>query len=202
MLAFRSLQTCLAVGTLLSVLASVSASAQTYTLNFDTDFAGNAIPGGGAPYGTLASDAYSIPGVLFNSNDYIYTAGAGGTLSGSNFASGLGDLAPFEIDFAVPQSNVTAFNIANSEYTLSAYGVNGSLLSSVVTSTDFEQTTLSGSNDIAKIIFTATNTAGFGFGYGFDNLTFTTVPEPGSAALLACFALTGSTWLLRRKRTA
>ena len=190
----------LALAALLGALAAGSASATTFTLNFDTDFNGKAIPGGGSPYGTLVSDAYTIPGVTFNSNDYIYTGGAGGTTSGVNFASGLGDLAPFEIDFATPQDRISAFNITNSEYTLTAYDAANNVIGAVTTSTDFEQTTLTGPHDIARVIFTATNTAGFGFGYGFDDLTVTSVPEPGCLTLLAGFVATGGGLLLRRKR--
>ena len=195
----------LALVALLGALAAGSASAQTYTLNFDTDFSGKAIPGGGSPYGTRVSGAYTIPGVTFDGvNDYIYSAASGGTTSGRNFASGLGDLAPFEIDFANPQDFVSAFNITNSEYTLSAYDAKGGLLSSVVTSTDFEKTTVSAPGAIAKVIFTATNTAGFGFGYGFDDLTISAaaVPEPGSVALFVGFVVSGGSLLLRRKRRA
>ena len=187
---------------LLGALAANAASAQTYTLNFDTDFSGNKIAGGGSPYGTLVSDAYTIPGVRFNSNDYIYSGGAGGTTSGVNFASGLGDLAPFEIVFTKPQDRVSAFNITNSEYTLTAYDAANNTLGAITTSTDFEKTTLAFPGDISKIIFTATNTAGFGFGYGFDDLSFSSaaVPEPGSLALLAGVMATGGALLLRRKR--
>ncbi len=199
----------LALAALLGVLAAGSASAnsayyngsfQYLTLDFDRTFSGAAIGSYGAPYGPLVSDVYATPGITFTGDDYIYPGGTGGQSSGPNFASGLGDLAPFEIDFAKPQSFVSAVNITNSEYTLTAYDAANNVLGSVTTSTDFETTALASPNAISKVIFTATNTAGFGFGYGFDNLTVTNVPEPGGRALLAGFAMTGGSLLLRRRK--
>lgn len=175
------------------------ASAQSVQLNFDTDLNGNPISSG-----TLVSNAYSIPGVTFTADDYIYAGSPGGQESDPNYASGLGDLATFEIDFATPQSYVSSFNTTNSEYTLQVYDSSSNLLGSVVATNDFQYTFLQYPGDISTVTFTATNTAGYGYGYGFDNLSFGTTPitpEPGSLAMFAGMALSGVSFVVRRKRT-
>lgn len=159
--------------------ASLPVSAATITMNFDTDFGGNAIASG-----TLANTAYGSSLFSFEADDTIYLGG-GGVTSQPNFAAGapgFNTTAPLIVYFSGLGDSVTAFNASNSSYTMTAYDAANNVLGSDSTSLFGDDTTLTFLGQIARVEFTTTGQ------FGIDDLTLVTnarVPEPASLALLA-----------------
>jgi hypothetical protein len=166
-------------GVALLMGASLPANALTVTMNFDTDFGGNALANN-----TLLNSAYTSPFFSFGADDVI-KLGGGGVTSEPNFATGSAAnfFSPLVVFFNGLGDSVQAFNVTNSSYTMTAYDALNNILGSDRTSTFGDDTTLTFVGQIARVEFTTTGV------YGIDDLTLTTnanrVPEPASLALIA-----------------
>lgn len=151
--------------------------------------------------GTLLNTAYAGLGVTFN-NTAMVLAGGGGVTSQPNFASGSGNTrTPLELVFDNYGTSISAYNVTQSAFTMSAYDANGLLLGSGSTS-DFGPRGFVALENIGRIKFARFTSSAL---YGIDDLSFEAislgeVPEPESLALLGlgiiCFA---GSW---RKRNA
>ena len=174
---------------LLGSLLNAPAQAQTYFLNFDTDFNGNAIANN-----TPVSAAYSIPGITFSANSIILTGG-GGVSSQPNFASGTPLYnGVFGIDFASSASSVSAINVSNSDFTLTAFDASNNVIGTSHVSNFLQQASVNAPG-IKKVTFSTQSQ------YGIDDLRIQLVPEGDSMAMLACGGLPFVFLVIRKSRT-
>jgi hypothetical protein len=176
-----------------AALFATPAGAATITLNFDTDFNGIAIANG-----TPINTAYPSADFTFEADDTILLGG-GGVMSQPNFATGNGSnfFSPLQVTFSSGLGNaVSAFNVTNSSYTLSAYDSASNLLGTASCGSFPCSTTLTFPNQIAYARFTTQSQ------YGIDDLTldYNAVPEPGSLFLLGSGAALLAASRARRRR--
>lgn len=174
------------------VLSAAPASAAVVFLNFDVDFNGNPLAGG-----TLLNAAYPSPDFTFGADDAV-RAGGGGVRSQPNFATGnpVDFTSPLDLTIVFPNlaNSISAFNVTNSSYTLTAYDAANNPLGSQSCATFLCETVVNFPNQIARVQFTTD------FQYGIDDLTidYTAVPEPVSLFLVSS-GLVGMA--VRRRRT-
>jgi hypothetical protein len=174
---------------LLVAASATSASAAPILLNFDTDLGGNPLAGG-----TSLNAAYPGLGVTF-SNNAVIVVGGGGVPSQPNFAAATPLYTGLlELIFDGVTDFVSAENVTNSSWTMTAYDVNNNVLGTQFVS-NFPQTASISTPGIHRVTFT-TN-----FQYGIDNLSFNapTVPEPATMAVFGLMAL-GAFGLKRRTK--
>lgn len=170
-------------------LVGTAAYAAPITLNFDD-----------VPDETLLNTAYSGLGVTFNATASVFLGG-GGVISQPNFASGSGSFStPLDIVFDNYGNSISAFNVTNSSFTLSAYDANWTLLGSGSTS-DFGPTGFVSLSNIGQIKYARFTSDSL---FGIDDLSFDAVeaadvPEPATlASLMLGLGLIGG--LRRRKQ--
>jgi hypothetical protein len=160
---------------------SGSASAALVTLNFDTRLDN----GAAIASGTLVNAAYPGIGAVFSANA-LAVQGGGGVPSQPNFA---GDpqssfIGAITVVFDNPTDFVSAANVSNSAFTMTAFRVDNSVVGSSSVSTFPSVASISDpTTGIKRVTFTTTSQ------YGFDNFTFNqtgvaAVPEPASLTLL------------------
>lgn len=191
-------------GALVSLaLLSFPTYAQLLTLNFDTDFSGNAISAGQG-----INDAYG-PQLHASFIGGVIQHTGGGLSSLPNWASSFNAHNGITVIFDNPTSFVSVTNVSFSSFTLSAFDSNDILLGSgSVSSTFFDGAKVELSfSGISRLMFVDQGT-----GYGFDDFVFqvaslpvstpppvSPIPEPETyAMLLAGLALLG--WHARRRK--
>ena len=153
-----------------------SVNAAVVSLNFDT------YNGSNLTDGQLLNDVYSDLDVTFNSTAQIHRTETN-IHSLPNFAGGASDFTTsLELTFDNLATNVSAWNVGYSSFTLSVFDSLDQLLGSVFTNTK-NQVSLSFAN-IKRAVF-STNEL-----YGIDDLSFSTsavsaVPVPAALFLFA-----------------
>lgn len=184
-----------------AILLAATGQVQAATLNFDTDFGGNALT-----HLTPLNTAYPLPELTFSSNAVIRASG-GGVPSQPNFAGSNDFMSPIVVTFSAGfvGNSIGAQNVSFSNWTLTAYDDGNNLLGSA-SSLSFPggASTLSFAGLIRSARFTSSTP---GADFGIDNLTFDasrvgspTVPEPTSLALAGFAGIGMAVRAIRRRR--
>jgi hypothetical protein len=193
------LKTQRAVATMVAILASmvsVPSFASIISINFDTDKNGIATFDN-----QLLNSAYAYSEFSFGADDVV-KAGFGGVTSQPNFATGSANNfnSVLDVFFTNIGNSISASNVTNSSFTLSAYDINNNLLGSVSVNSFTQVASLTFVGQIKRAQFTTT------FQYGIDDLVLDVgsnqvIPEPSSLLVFGGLMLGMSGLRIRSRRS-